>query len=722
MKRRYNESKTGHFIFVSAIILLGLVLCVFSSLIMTLSDKNEAKKQMIVVSKYVKDQCIRYEELRIEAIARSVYDVSDRAFSVRNEIDYTSENINEEIASLAERNRLSGIFITESVDGSSAGVVKYYYVKGDETEDTWTSYFETYGSVTGNMIKSYGEQILRNGYYYDYVIVSRGDGKGAVLCYKRRSVKEVEDERFSISTLLEGFVFGSGGVVAVTDGNTVLASNNPDDVGMPAQDCAVVRMLRKQNSDDVMRVDDDGIYYGVRTGVKDMFIYAYMPGSDVFVRRSIVLPYLLLLYLVAGGVVMMIRQIMLRGKRLAQERQEAAYLAEKEKLAQQAIKANEAKTDFLRRMSHDIRTPINGIRGMVQIGEYYYDDADKQKECRDKIWNMSEYLLDLVNNILDMNKLATTEPDWKDEIFDMTALLTEVDTFTGIQAKEAGITRITKEKTITHDHLFGGKVQLKRVITNIVVNAIKYNKPNGRVTVSCDEIACDDKNATYKFVCEDTGIGMSEEFLRKMYEPFERENRDAGKTLEGVGLGLAIVKKIVDRAGWKLTVDSKVGEGTVFTLVATFKIVEPPKKIETLPEPDESDRLKGYNILVAEDNELNYEIVEFMLKIAGANVIRATDGREATDIFEKSKVGEIDAVLMDVMMPEVDGLTAAREIRKLDRKDAGVVPIIAMTASAFADDVENARTAGMNAHIAKPIESEKLVNCIVRLIKKSGEG
>ena len=175
---------------------------------------------MIVVSKYVKDQCIRYEELRTEAIARSVYDVSDRAFSVRNEIDYTSENINEEIASLAERNRLSGIFITESVDGSSAGVVKYYYAKGDETEETWTSYFETYGSVTGNMIKSYGEQILRNGYYYDYVIVSRGDGKGAVLCYKRRSVKEVEDERFSISTLLEGFVFGSGGVVAVTDGNT----------------------------------------------------------------------------------------------------------------------------------------------------------------------------------------------------------------------------------------------------------------------------------------------------------------------------------------------------------------------------------------------------------------------------------------------------------------------------------------------------------------------
>ena len=394
---------------------------------------------------------------------------------------------------------------------------------------------------------------------------------------------------------------------------------------------------------------------------------------------------------------------------------------ENEKLAREAIKANEAKTDFLRRMSHDIRTPINGIRGMVKIGDYYYDDVDKQKECRDKIWATSEYLLDLVNNILDMNKLTTTEPDWKDEIFDMTALLTEVATFTGIQAKEAGITQI-KERTITHDHLFGGKVQLKRVITNIVVNAIKYNKPNGKVTVSCDEIGCDDKNATFKFICEDTGIGMSEEFLRKMYEPFERENRDAGKTLEGVGLGLAIVKKIVDRAGWKLTVDSKVGEGTVFTLVATFKIVEPPKKIDTLPEPDESDRLKGYNILVVEDNDLNYEIVEFMLKVAGANVIRATDGKEAIDIFEKSKVGEIDAVLMDVMMPEVDGLTATREIRKLDRKDADVVPIIAMTASAFADDVENARMAGMNAHIAKPIDATKLVNCIVRLIEKSGGG
>ncbi len=211
---------------------------------------------------------------------------------------------------------------------------------------------------------------------------------------------------------------------------------------------------------------------------------------------------------------------------------------------------------------------------------------------------------------------------------------------------------------------------------------------------------------------------MDEEFIQKMYEPFEREKQFDSNNPEGVGLGLAIVKKIIDRAGWNISVESKKGEGTTFTVNVDFKISEKAKKGTDSLKTSEERKLDGINVLVAEDNKINTEIVEFILKVAGANVTSVTDGEQAVEAFKNSEVGEIDVVLMDVMMPVVDGLTATKEIRAMNRPDALVVPIIAMTASAFAEDVENARTAGMDAHIAKPIDGDKLINCIVRLVKK----
>ncbi len=716
MKKRNDDFNSG-IVFVSSVILVGLIVGVFASIITTATDKNDAKKQMSAVARYVNEQCIRYEELAAEDASRSLYDVSDKAFVIRSALDYGAEDLAAEVRSQAERNRLNGIFVTESTADSAVGRVVSYYSDGKDDATTWESYFKTFGSVAGDTLKSYCERLTKDGYYYDCAMVSRGDGNGAVLCYKRQRVEDVEDERFSIATLLKGFVFGSDGSIVVTDGNMVLATNSVGVVGMPAQDCPVVKKLRQSVSDDILRVEDGGAYYGIRTAGKNFFVYTFMPESSVFERRSVILPYLLLFYLCGLTIIVVLRQLSLRKKRLEQERKDEEYRKEKDKLAQEAIRANEAKTDFLRRMSHDIRTPINGLRGLVKIGEYYYDDPEKQKECREKIWDVSGYLLDLVNDMLDMNKLTTSEPVWKDENFVMSELLGEVESFLGIQAKEAGVA-FNISFDIKHNYLFGGKVQFKRVLTNLVSNAIKYNKTNGKVDLSCTERESGDGVARFECVCADTGIGMDEEFLNRMYEPFERETQSAGNNREGVGLGLSIVRKLVDRAGWTISVKSKKGEGTAFTVAAEFKIADQTGKVADLSPIDECNRLNGFKILVAEDNELNLEIVEFILKVAGATIISATDGKRAAEIFNESEVGDIDAILMDVMMPVEDGLAATREIRASDRPDAKSVPIIAMTASAFAEDVENARTAGMNAYIAKPIDGDKLIDCILRLVQK----
>lgn len=721
MKGRNRDSKVG-LIHTSIFILAGIVIGVFAALITTAMGKTLAKKQMNAAAQYVKQQCIRYEELAAEEVVRSFYAVSDKAFSIRDSLDYSAD-LAEQISRQAKERGLSGILLTKTDENSVSGRIIAHYSESGENSAMWEQSVEMYGGISKDSVKSYSERLTEKKsdgvtYYYDYAMVARGDGNGAVLCYKRRRVEDVEDERFSIATLLKGYVFGKSGAITVTDGTNVLASNVEGRVGMLAENCPVVRKLREINDDDIIRVEDDGTYYGARTASKNLFVYAYITDAEVFERRTIVLLYLVFLYLLIAVAVISVVQMNAKKRRVEQEIKDEAFRKESERLTREAIRANEAKTDFLRRMSHDIRTPINGIRGMVKIGEYYYDDPEVQKECREKIWNASGYLLDLVNDILDMNKLTTSEPVWKDESFVMSELLDEIGEFMSVQAKEAGILLVFDAKNITHDYLYGCRVQFKRILTNLINNAIKYNKADGKVVLTCIETGCDDDTARFELKCSDTGIGMDEEFIQKMYEPFEREKQFDSNNSEGVGLGLAIVKKIIDRAGWNISVESKKGEGTTFTVNVDFKISEKAKKETDSLKTSGERKLDGINVLVAEDNKINTEIVEFILKVAGANVTSVSDGEQAVEAFKNSEVGEIDVVLMDVMMPVVDGLTATREIRVMNRSDAVTVPIIAMTASAFAEDVENARTAGMDAHIAKPIDGDKLINCIVRLVKK----
>lgn len=706
---------------VSILILVGLIITVFVSVVTTETDKNDTKNRMNTILSYVKKQCVRYEEIASGETTKALYDLIDTAIEIREDQKLGENCTTEYLRDVVLKKRLTGLLVTDLTDSSKA---LYYSNDGIKAED-WYSITQKFSNISANPNKSYSERYTgSDGYYYDYAMVARSDKKGAVLCYRRHRMDVVEGAQLSLETLLHGYSFERDGVIVVTDGTTVIASNFPEKEGTLAKQCSVVRKIRLfRERDTLIKVKEDDVYYGMRTSTQKYFIYAYLPESEVFTNRSLIMSYTLSLYLVFVVVLLIVRQRMLQIRHLEQEKQDEIYKKEKERLANDAIRANEVKTDFLRRMSHDIRTPINGIRGMVQIGEYYYDDPEKQKECREKIWGASGYLLDLVNDVLDMSKLQADEMEWKDEQFVFTDLLNEIMTLMSFQAKEHGITMSAEPWSITHDNLWGGKVQLKRIFMNLITNAIKYNKPNGSVLVSCRETEFKEGRASFRFVCADTGIGMDEQFVKIMYEPFSQEKRFHGNMSEGVGLGLSIVKKLVESAGGTISVDSKKGEGTSFTVDLSFETLDEENKLSPdLPSEPDGKKLAGCNVLVAEDNELNFEIVEFILKVEGANVIAAMDGKQAVDIFAKSEEGSIDVILMDVMMPVMDGLTAVREIRALSRVDATTVPIIAMTANAFADDVENAREAGMDAHVAKPIDGEKLVDCILRLIKNKYRG
>ena len=398
---------------------------------------------------------------------------------------------------------------------------------------------------------------------------------------------------------------------------------------------------------------------------------------------------------------------------------ELDYQERLRRAAQEAERANIAKTDFLRRMSHDIRTPINGIRGMVDISRFYKDDQVKQEECRNKIMLASSFLLDLVNSVLDMNKLESGEVKLEEKPFRMSRLLKETSGVLEMQARECGITLNVCNEADEHDCLIGSPVHLGQVLQNIIGNAIKYNNDSGTVDVTCREISYDGNTAGFEFVCADTGIGMSEEFQQHAFEPFAQENESARTSYAGTGLGLPITKELVQQMGGSISFRSAPGEGTEFRIVIPFVIDTEEKSDEAaLNKPDDLEMVNGAKILVVEDNDLNMEIVEFVLRNHGVDIVKAWNGREGVDIFASSSVGEFDMILMDVMMPVMNGINATRAIRALNRADAATVPIIAMTANAFTDDREASAEAGMNEHLAKPLNADELMDTVRKYYNK----
>ncbi len=413
---------------------------------------------------------------------------------------------------------------------------------------------------------------------------------------------------------------------------------------------------------------------------------------------------------------------------------EEQYKEKLRKTAREAELASAAKTSFLQRMSHDIRTPINGIKGMASIAGKSLDKPERAKECIDKIIVSADYLYALLDDILRMSKLETGEVFFEEKAFDMQEILEETSAFIAERAKEKQIDFTCEIKEIVHTHVIGSPLHFRQVLQNIMSNAVKFNRIGGQIKVSCREVSEIGGQVKFEFVCEDTGIGISQEFQKSIFDLFAQEKDSARTDYEGSGLGLPIVKELLDKGGGTITFHSEKGKGSTFIVTVPLKINEEfreedeqvylrnkekgPNKISERLADITKYSIKGVHILLVEDNAINMEIAECMLEEKEAVITEAHNGKEAVEIFSSSQEYAFDVILMDIMMPEMNGLEATKMIRSMERADAADIPIFAMTANAFVEDIRECHEAGMNEHFAKPLDIKKMVRTIHKYCKE----
>lgn len=399
---------------------------------------------------------------------------------------------------------------------------------------------------------------------------------------------------------------------------------------------------------------------------------------------------------------------------------EARYAEEIKKSAEEAKAANTAKTGFLSRMSHDIRTPLNGIVGLLKIDAKHPEDREQVDKNREKMLIAANHLLALINDVLQMSKLESGEMVLAHDVVNLNELSQDILTIMEQRAAEAGV-NIEYDRTsdkVEFPYVYASALHVRQLFLNVYGNCVKYNQIGGKVKIRLENLGLKDGIVTYRWIISDTGRGMSQEFLKHIFEPFAQEHTDARSVYNGTGLGMAIVNTLVHKMNGTIEVSSIEGKGSTFIITLPFEVTQEKKKVESLPA-EETPSISGLNLLLAEDNELNAEIAEVLLKDEGAHITLVKDGQQAVGAFARSEPGTFDAILMDIMMPNMDGHQATKAIRALgiERLDAVRIPIIALSANAFIDDIQESLDSGMNDHISKPINMEELIDTITKYIK-----
>ena len=682
------------------------------------ADLASGEANLASLTGYVSKRCDAYRMTSMALETRGLIRLIEEAKQAARDIQYLEGPADESmLRELTLDHYLNGILLLDR-----EGDVVVSYAKEPALETMLAAELEksVLLDTADHPQKTYAVRVYTaDGAYIDMAACGQLDGDGVVVAYYKTPPEYVSSYGLDFSTLLDGYRSERNGTIVVTDGTTVLISNDESLVGLEADDIPMLRSINEQGKNGEMlmvRSGDNSPHrsFGMIQRGRTYHVYALLPERAIFDTTVPNAMVALGFYVGALLLVLLFQWKTAQGyheQQLARDREYQARLKEESRRAESA---NVAKTEFLQRMSHDIRTPINGILGLVEIGEYSREDPEKQSECRRKIRDTSHLLLELVNEVLDMGKLESGEMVLEEIPFDLIPLLDAVGVPLEQTAKSRGIRIEWQPREVQHTALVGSPIHLKRLLMNLVSNAVRYNKDNGSVTLSCRELEDKGNTAWFEFICADTGIGMSEEYQQHLFEPFTQEHCTARSTYGGTGLGMPIAKSLVDKMGGEITFTSRLGEGTTFRVILPFRICQPgelPPQAAKAPAPDE---LQGMRLLLVEDNTLNMEIAAFMLENAGAELTKAQNGQEALDLFRESPASVFDAILMDVMMPVMDGYQATRAIRALERPDAAAVPIVAMTAHAFADDRQRAYEAGMTAHLAKPLESAVLIRTLRR--------
>ena len=700
--------------------LIGICVAVVSLFYFFHVEKAEAEKRMVEIVNYVKVQCSTYTHYNESSESKSLLRAIESARQMSTNINMETENGRQLSRDFLKEN-LQTLWVNGIIVLDTEGKIDCEYSTDESLANEITEYLqkEIIMDFVGYEERSYSERINRkDGSHIDIAACARKDAQGIVAVYYYTPPKFARNYTLTIQSLLNGYSTQKDGTIIVADEGIIVASNDESLLGQNTADNEVVKaMKRNTDSQHIYHLKNEGTgCYGIMLKQRDYYIYAYLSDTEVFHNLPLNVISVIFLYFLMFSIFWFWTYRTNQAHQKQEQEKDEKYKSELLIAAKKAEAANEAKTEFLQRMSHDIRTPINGICGLVNMADHYADDTEKQTEYRTKVKEASNLLLELVNEILDMSKLESGEVVLEEIPFNLSSISREVFIVIEQMAAEQNIRIMWEKKEITHRDLIGSPGYVKRVMMNILSNAVKYNRENGQIYISCMEIPSEQPEmTTMEFVCRDTGIGMTEEFQKCVFEPFAQEHTGSRAKFTGTGLGLSISRKLVEKMGGTITFESEKGVGTTFVIRVPFKIDLDADKREEQKDVSEKS-IKGLHILLAEDNELNMEIAEFVLQNEGAEVSKAWNGEETVELFRKSESGEFDAILMDIMMPVMNGYEATKMIRSLDREDAKVIPIIAMTANAFTEDRLRAKEAGMNEHIAKPFDVKLLVKIIHKLV------
>ena len=697
-------------------VLLGIIIIFTSAFYFFQTQKDEAEDKLVKIVNYVKVQCSTYthynEASESKSLLRMIESCRQLQTNIQMEMDarkpldeaFLKDNLStlwmDGILVLDENGNIESSYSTD--DAMLKQV--YKYVSKDIVLD-YMNYEE----------RTYSQRIeLDDGAHIDIATCARSDARGIVVTYYYTSAYFAQNYNLTLQNLLKGYSKKSDGTILVSDQGRIIASNDKSLLQDSTKKNEIIQILKEnKDSKHIYHLNSKGAgYYGIMLKQSNYYIFAYIPDSVVFesfIVETIAITFIYLIF------VLVLRYISHRNSLIRQAKEQEKEKMHQEELlraAKKAEAANIAKTEFLQRMSHDIRTPINGIIGMVEVGDHYSKDIEKQADCREKIRYASNTLLELVNEVLDMSKLESGEIVLEEVGFNIDQLSDETVVILEEVAKERNIQIIREGRSIAHPYLIGSPTHVKRVLMNVLSNAVKYNRDNGSIYISYKELESNKPGySLFEFTCRDTGIGMSKEFQDKIFEPFAQEHMGNRSKYVGTGLGMPIAKSLVEKMGGTIEFTSQEGVGSQFVIRIPFKIDE-EHKTEAVKEAT-SASIEGLSVLLVEDNELNMEIAKFIIENEGANVTCATNGKEAVNIYKKSPEF-FDIILMDIMMPEMDGYEATKVIRSLDSK----IPIVAMTANAFTEDKIKAKKSGMNAHVAKPLDRDTLVQVVAKLCKK----